>query len=388
MEPSNPNSISMNPYTEPNHTSHYPYETLIPQPHPHFAPQSHRLPITPMYHHHHPPHVALDPIQQQHHQPYDPNYFYSHQQQQQQQPEFDYDDKQPKINTLFLSGLPDDIKAREIHNLFRRRIGFDFCQMKYTGRGKQVVAFATFFNHQSAVAAMNVLNGAAFDPETEATLYVELARSNSRPKRLREVGAYQLNIPESSLLGSLTGTEAYFVIDKRTKAKVSTDAQENSSDEGDDGSDEPSGTNNPNSSDKGDLATTESGETTVDPDNTKAVAEKLPEKSEAGGVPPCSTLFIANLGPNCTDEELKQALSQCPGLNMVKMRANRGMPVAFADFKSVENATEAKQSLQGSMLPSSDRGGLHLEYPFLLFFIISELTKRPCLVCGKRRSRK
>jgi len=24
---------------------------------------------------------------------------------------------------------------------------------------------------------------------------------------------------------------------------------------------------------------------------------------------PCSTLFIANLGPNCTEDELKQALS-------------------------------------------------------------------------------
>lgn len=27
------------------------------------------------------------------------------------------------------------------------------------------------------------------------------------------------------------------------------------------------------------------------------------------GVSRCSTLFIANLGPNCTDDELKQVLS-------------------------------------------------------------------------------
>lgn len=32
------------------------------------------------------------------------------------------------------------------------------------------------------------------------------------------------------------------------------------------------------------------------------------EKPVDGG--PCSTLFIANLGPNCTEDELKQALSQ------------------------------------------------------------------------------
>lgn len=124
------------------------------------------------------------------HPPYDPYYL-----QQQPQPvpppqPQDYSDRSA-INTLFVSGLPDDVKAREIHNLFRRRPGFDSCQLKYTGRGNQVklfpfvyiseyfsfcflffqgklnenfvylfqvVAFATFFNHQSAMAALHSLN--------------------------------------------------------------------------------------------------------------------------------------------------------------------------------------------------------------------------------------
>ncbi|KAH6825104.1 RNA-binding family protein [Perilla frutescens var. hirtella] len=62
------------------------------------------------------------------------------------------------INTLFVSGFPDDVKAHEIHNLFRRRPGFKSCQLKYTGRGNQVVAFATFVNSQSAMAALHSLN--------------------------------------------------------------------------------------------------------------------------------------------------------------------------------------------------------------------------------------
>ena len=41
----------------------------------------------------------------------------------------------------FVSGLPDDVRAREIHNLFRRRPGFESCQLKYTGRGDQVLYF-------------------------------------------------------------------------------------------------------------------------------------------------------------------------------------------------------------------------------------------------------
>lgn len=34
------------------------------------------------------------------------------------------------------------------------------------------------------------------------------------------------------------------------------------------------------------------------------------EKAVEGGVRPCSTLFIANLGPNCTEDELRQVLSR------------------------------------------------------------------------------
>ncbi|KAI5665474.1 hypothetical protein M9H77_15327 [Catharanthus roseus] len=133
------------------------------------------------------------------------------------------------INTLFVSGLPDDVKAREIHNLFRRRPGFESCQLKYTGRGNQVVAFATFGNHQSAMAALHSLNGVKFDPQTGSTLHIELARTNSR----------RINKP---------GSGPYVVIDNRKKD--STDAQETSSDDGD--SDDPPRPNNSDPSNKED----------------------------------------------------------------------------------------------------------------------------------------
>ncbi|KAI9102946.1 hypothetical protein K1719_023385 [Acacia pycnantha] len=84
------------------------------------------------------------------------------------------------------------------------------------------------------------------------------------------------------------------------------------------------------------------------------------EKGAHGGL--CSTLFIANLGPNCTEIELKQAFSVYRGFNMVKMRSRGGMPVAFADYAETEEATKAMQELQGSSLSSSDPGGMHIEY--------------------------
>ncbi|KAL3824436.1 hypothetical protein ACJIZ3_020465 [Penstemon smallii] len=240
-----------------------------------------------------------------------------------------------EINTLFVSGLPDDVKAREIHNLFRRRPGFSSCQLKYTGRGNQVVAFATFVNHQSAMEALLSMDGAKFDPQTGSTLHIELARSNSTRK----------NKP---------GSGPYVVIDRRTKSD--TVARDSSSD-GDSDSDDSA--TNPDSGVQDDSGEEKSTEKAADGNDAFAPEHEEAEKTTDGA---CSTLFIANLGPNCTEEELKQVLSQYQGFNSIKVRARGGMPVAFADFERVENATEAMNAIQGSSLPSSDRGGMHIEY--------------------------
>ncbi|TYH48486.1 hypothetical protein ES332_D10G070000v1 [Gossypium tomentosum] len=244
------------------------------------------------------------------------------------------------INTLFVSGLPDDVKAREIHNLFRRRAGFDYCQLKYTGRGNQVVAFATFLNHPSAIAAMHALNGVKFDPQAGSVLHIELARSNSRRKRK-------------------PGSGPYVVIDNRTKGSANT--QETSSDDGDSDTEEPSGAEDADASNKDELKTVKS-DTVQDPENSVPAANEQLERTIDEGAQACSTLFIANLGPNCTEYELKQVLSKYPGFNMLKIRAKGGMPVAFADFEQVEQATKVMTDLQSSLLPSSDRGGMHIEY--------------------------
>ncbi|URD86884.1 hypothetical protein MUK42_27598 [Musa troglodytarum] len=353
----------------------------FPQPY-YLHPHSHS------HHHHHQPHPAPPPA---------PPVVYS-------KPE------QQRIKTLFVSGLPDDVKPREIHNLFRRRPGFDSCQLEYTGRGDQVAAFAplcvwgfdasrvfaivdietvkvasdsgnsiggdedgeimcqwiaitdggggggvkwrqwqqrywlrlltmivaevaimVMAGMMATVVAIMTLVGVVFDPEIGATLHIELARSNSR-KRSRGVGAYT-------------------VIDKRVK--VTNDDQELFSDDGDGGSDEPSGTDNDNPSNKDALAAVKSEGTIVIPDGADGTF------TDHSDIPPCSTLFIANLGPTCTEEELKQVLSKYAGFHVLKMRGRGGMPVAFADFTDTESSTAAMNGLQGILLESSDRGGEH-----------------------------
>ncbi|KAF3780390.1 Cell wall integrity protein [Nymphaea thermarum] len=292
---------------------------------------------------------------------------------------------QEPIKTIFISGLPDDVKPREIHNLFRRRYGFESCQLKYTGRGDQVhfsssspesvplivlgtpflrilrlrpqlgllvVAFATFFDHQSAMAAMEALNGTIFDPLTGGTLHIELARSNSRTKRPR-------------------GSSAYTVIDKRVKD--SKGAEDDWGNDGDGGSDDPSSMNNTSSSNKSGLPSAQrvtgidycyifSGEATGNLANFQDNSATVADKPALGEAAPCSTLFIANLGPACTEQELTAVLSKYPGFQVLKLRSKGGMPVAFADFQDVSCSTEALRSLQGCLLASSDRGGMHIEY--------------------------
>ncbi|CAH8316274.1 unnamed protein product [Eruca vesicaria subsp. sativa] len=270
------------------------------------------------------------------HQPYDPYYIFNPLLPP-QLPQLA--DEPGAINTLFVSGLPDDVKAREIHNLFRRRPGFESCQLKYTGRGDQVVAFATFSSHGFAMAAMNELNGVKFDPQTGSTLHIEVARSNSRRKER-------------------PGSGPYVVIDNRNKepSKSQDDQSEGESDPEE--PHEPGNSNSPKEND--DTKSEVDSDQDSKPPPTSGSLEKASEGGSGAG--PCSTLFIANLGPNCTEDELKQLLSRYPGFNILKIRARSGMPVAFADFEEIEQATYVMNDLQGNLLSSSDRGGMHIEY--------------------------
>ncbi|TVU12576.1 hypothetical protein EJB05_46227 [Eragrostis curvula] len=281
------------------------------------------------------------------------------------------DPKRQGVLTLFVAGLPDDVKPREIHNLFSHRPGFDHCLLEYTGRGNQAVAFVSFFSHQAALSAMAALNGTVFDPETGDRLHIELAKSTSRRPR--------------------GGSDVYRVIDKRVNRTEGDDDHANIGDEGDlevweeeddvgnddnddGGSDEPSGTENEISSNKNELPADHSGLwmmfTLMDSgqprnrqQNGQSPSKGEPDKS-SGDIPPCSTLFIANLGHACTEEELKEVLSGHPGFHVLKMRRHGGMPVAFADFTDIESSTAALNNLQGTVLSSSDSEGLHIEYPY------------------------
>ncbi|KAF9678524.1 hypothetical protein SADUNF_Sadunf07G0043800 [Salix dunnii] len=243
-----------------------------------------------------------------------------------------------QVRTLFVAGLPDDVKPREMYNLFREFPGYESSHLRTPSQNSQPFAFATFTDQPSAVAAMHALNGMVFDLEKGSTLYIDLAKSNSRSKRSRTgledewssldkkarvSSGFSIGTPDSVLEASMTGLEMSQKLEEWLDYfSLLLFLCHNFS-----------------------------------PNNSSA--------------PPCPTLFVANLGQNCTEEELIQVFSRqgsnshsgCPGFLKLKMQSTYGAPVAFVDFQDAASSTGALNHLQGTILYSSVAGeGMRLEY--------------------------
>lgn len=98
------------------------------------------------------------------------------------------DNYQDEVRTLFVSGLPSDVKQRELHLLFRAYKGFESAVLKLPPQkpGKVYpiapVAFVTFQRKCDAQIAIDKLQGEKFDEEFATTLRLEFAKSNTKNK--------------------------------------------------------------------------------------------------------------------------------------------------------------------------------------------------------------
>jgi hypothetical protein len=95
--------------------------------------------------------------------------------------------------------------------------------------------------------------------------------------------------------------------------------------------------------------------------------QQAPQQSSstfASARTPITTLFVASLGMNTTEAEIREIFHLLPGFR--RMRVSRpkpgGPPVAFVDFVDVQSSTAAMNALQGTQLQGCDRGGLRIEY--------------------------
>eukprot|EP00898_Chlorokybus_atmophyticus_P005398 jgi/Chlat1/585/Chrsp103S01021 len=333
------------------------------------------------------------------------------------------------IRTLFVSGLPADVKEREVHNLFRFFPGFLGAQLTPAPKGHPLpVAFATFAHPAHALAAKQALHGLRFDLESAMQLRIELARANSKPKRPRmpsrppgeepydgggvvlgmdaltsalaatsfmggaggEIGRSGATSPPSSATASYTTQQQPPPSPARTPGPALSappspapspaiptyshdlHALWNSPSilggrfpsQATDGSSalSPPSYAAPSGSMPQLLSTSSPPPLPLPPTPTSSQQRLSPHPSTGSANPPCSTLFVANLGATATEAELRDLFSRVAGFVKLRVQNKGGAPVAFIEYMDVRYSAAALNQLQGVVLRSSERGGIRIEY--------------------------
>lgn len=287
-----------------------------------------------------------------------------------------------EVRTLFVSGLPMDTKPREIYLMFRGFQGYQGSLLKLTG--KEPVAFVTFENRDQAEATKLELQGVRFDPELPTTIRIEFAKANTKaakpnmfrpPNFALHSGAPGIPSPTFPTFDLATGL---FTAHEPTWPHSTNFTDFNG--------------NHiaalPQQLHPG-IPTLPIGHSPLmaclSPlDRLSALSVNLPHTLAApvslgnqhhpfippnpmlppnDNSPPCTTLFVANLGHNTTEEELKQLFTKIPSFRRLKMLRNKGTtPVAFVEYLDLMAAVQARNLLHGQCLFTSENGGIRIEY--------------------------
>jgi len=216
-----------------------------------------------------------------------------------------------EVHTLFISGLPEDVKEREIHNLFRLVPGYEGCKLTTSGN-RGPVAFASFVDRNSALIGQSYLHGIKFDPEHPTTLRIEFAKSNSKTKRLIEDGDpyHQAKRFRTNAYSAPPPIPSYAIPPPMAMPRMAV------------------------------------------PDGRRSPGDSRP---------PCTTLFVANLDPLLTEIDLANIFGSVPGYKRLRLpqKEGRGRRNAFVEYADIQTASAAMYTLQGYPVGSSQ---LHIEF--------------------------
>lgn len=89
---------------------------------------------------------------------------------------------------------------------------------------------------------------------------------------------------------------------------------------------------------------------------------KIPPPNPADQNPPCNTLYVGNLPPDTSENELKGLFSQQPGYRRLCFRTKQNGPMCFVEFEDEKLAGRALSELYGVALSNSVKGGIRLSY--------------------------
>ncbi|XP_020523689.1 RNA-binding protein with multiple splicing 2 isoform X2 [Amborella trichopoda] len=250
---------------------------------------------------------------------------------------------QDEVRTIFISGLPDDVKERELQNLCRWLPGYEASQVNY--KGEQPMGFVLFSTAPMAMAARDALQELVFDAEAKSVLRTEMAKKNlfikrgvvgdsnsfDQSKRMRTGGDYNpAAYPHPPSYPPATppawGPQGYMPPSAPYDPYVPPYVSASSA-----------------------------------PAPTPTPAAYAPVQNMKDN-PPCNTLFIGNLGENIVEEELRGLFAGQPGYKQMKVLRQERNTVCFIEFYDVNSAMAVHRSLQGAVLPSSGRGGMRIQF--------------------------
>ncbi|KAK0424265.1 hypothetical protein QR680_008582 [Steinernema hermaphroditum] len=277
-----------------------------------------------------------------------------------------------QVRTLFVSGLPMDAKPRELYLLFRAYPGYENSLLKVTsknGKTASPVGFVTFSSRSEADEARKALQGVRFDPDYPQTIRLELARSNTKVQKPKQTSPPILPASASTLPAILP--QATFVPQLPPEHNVLLDhlplLQESQLSLALQAMPQ-AAFSQPLQLLPGMIPSTaalpivQSTAALSHFQHQAAAAAAAVNGHLPGALHPCSTLFVANLGSGCSEEEIRHTFKAFPGFSRLRMHNKGGSSVAFVEFQDIRQATQALISLQGAQLSSSERGGLRIEY--------------------------
>ncbi|WCJ28510.1 RNA-binding (RRM/RBD/RNP motifs) family protein [Euphorbia peplus] len=253
-----------------------------------------------------------------------------------------------EVRTIFITGLPEDVKERELLNLLRWLPGYEASQVNF--KGEKPMGFALFSTPQFAIAAKDALQDMLFDADSKSLLHTEMAKKNLFVKR-----------------GIVADSNAY---DQSKRLRTGGDYSHTAYTSPSPFHPPPAHVWGPH----GYMAPTPppydpyAGYHPIPqvpmpaPTPIPAPSSYLPVQNTKDN-PPCNTLFIGNLGENINEDQLRSLFSVQPGFKQMKVLRQERHTVCFIEFDDLNSATNVHRNLQGAVIPSSGSVGMRIQYP-------------------------
>ncbi|KAL8139276.1 hypothetical protein V2J09_005297 [Rumex salicifolius] len=258
-----------------------------------------------------------------------------------------------EVRTIFISGLPPDVKERELQNMLRWLPGYEASQVNF--KGEHPMGFALFSTAQSAHAAKDALQEMMFDAESKAVLHTEMAKKNLFVKRgiVAEPSPFDHNKRLRTGAGGDYAHAAY--------ASPSSFHPPPAPAWGPHGyMTLPPPPYNPYGGYSAPPVAM------LPPTPVPAPSTYVPVQNTKDN-PPCNTLFIGNLGESINEDELRGLFTAQTGYIQMKVLRQERHTVCFIEFEDVNSAVAVHHNLQGAVIPSSGSVGMRIQYPFSSF---------------------